>query len=170
MPIGSRVVAGVVLLAVAGGLALVVARRDADQRREIARLTAAVASKGRESQPNAAPAVATVDPALVEAIASRAAELAAARAVASAGPAEPERKEAAEHAPSAEAQASLADAQRTLEDAIARGRLGRADVARIRRELNSAAEPGSAAEMARRIAVAVNAGALVVEDPGDMFP
>lgn len=112
-----------------------------------------------------------VDLVATEAVAQRVAELLGARLGAHPeGAASPEAQPQPAPAPSAEQRAAVEQAQRTLEGALSRGRLSRADVEQMRLQLAQSQDAEARRELGRRIIVAINTNALVPEDPHFIIP
>jgi len=153
-------------------------RRDAEQRQRIRELEHA------RAVPVAAP---SIDPRELEALAERAAELAAARmppapslsvvaavgpTAPSAAPSEPEHvlaDPAAAAAKRADAERAEAAAARLMSDVRARRRIDRRDVLALRGALRGA-DPKVVEQTRNDIAAAVNRGELAVGDPHLLYP
>lgn len=147
-----------------------------ERQLELLRVQHVEANAGRPTAPAVAPQgpqtcpPATVDAAIIEAIAQRVAAVLEARGQA-AGAQGHEHAAAPEPPPTPEQRAAVERAERVLDDALARGRLRREDVIEIRHQLAQAGRPQKeAAEIARRIAVGLNTNKLVPEDPDFVMP
>lgn len=128
---------------------------------EIARLHASERSPLGVPQPLYVGAT-SLDPGTADAIAARVLAASEARARAN----DEIAKDA--NAPDPNQLVARAAAQRTVDTAIARGRLRVDDVVAVRQAL--ASDPGGRAEVARQIAVALNTNKLVPDDPRAIFP
>ena len=112
-----------------------------------------------------------VDLVATEALAQRVAEIVGARLAAhpeAQAPAESPAESAPP--PTPEQRAAVELAQRTLEGALSRGHLSRADVEQMRQQLAQSPDLEARHELGRRIIVAINTNALVPEDPHFIVP
>jgi hypothetical protein len=105
-----------------------------------------------------------LDPATIDALASRVAARLETRGNAAAATAE--RREQ----PTAEQRAAVDSARRTLDDAIARGHLRTEDVVAMRGQLAMSGDGAASQEIALAIAVAVHRRKLVPDDPRMLMP
>jgi hypothetical protein len=152
------------------GLGVAVYWRDSQSQRRHDELASALAQlrsavEGRTCPPPVMIPVA--DSSTVEAAANRAAELLRKQpATAVVAPQKPQLKPEPTHE-----QLTAVDAARDrLDAALVRGRLSRDDVLEMRKQLAIANSPEEASEIMRRLAVGINSGKLVPEDPQFIAP
>jgi hypothetical protein len=159
----------IALLASMAALALYLRHHEAAERERSDRLFFQLSRLGATPLLPAQPALRTapLDPATIDAIAARLQS----RPAAAPPPAQdaPPAAAAAAVPPSAEAEAALQSARGRLDAALAHGRLGRADVTAMREQLASV-PPEEANELRRQIALGINQGRLVPDDPMFVFP
>jgi hypothetical protein len=135
-------------------------------------------ASSRDVDRPAAPAIVVAGPAGVDgpsadAIAARVADVLEARAKADrtvAATATSAGVAADGRVPTPQELAASDDASKTLDDAIVRGHLRKEDIVAMRRDLSIANDPATASALARRVAVAINTGAVVPEDAHYAMP